>query len=122
MYMEFDGFERFRASGFALEKFDGQVEVVAHHFLDVVMLTSRGVFDKLVDHMLGQVQCDGFAVQATDDQGNQCSFQFTHVGGDGVSQVFNDFSGNSMPSAYIFFRMAMRVSSDGTCRSASNPT
>ena len=89
------GLNDFALPGFALEKFDGQVEVVAHHFLDVVNADlSCGVFDKLVDHMLGQVQCDGFAVQAClSDQGNQCSFQFTHVGGDAVSQVFNDFSG-----------------------------
>ena len=48
-----------------LEQLDGQVEVIAHHLLDVVDADFAGrVLDKLVDHLLGQIERDGLAVQA----------------------------------------------------------
>ena len=48
-----------------LEQLDRQVEVIAHHFLDVVDADFAGrVLDELVDHLLGQVQRDGLAVQS----------------------------------------------------------
>ena len=49
----------------AFEKLDGQVEVIAHHLLDVVDAHLTGcVLDELVNHVLGQVQGDGLAVEA----------------------------------------------------------
>ena len=78
----------------ALQQLDGQIEVIAHHLLDVVNADfACGVLDKLVNHVLGQIQGDGLAVQAClGDQRDQCAFQFTHVGGDAVGEVFDDFS------------------------------
>ena len=59
------GLDNFALAGLALEQLNGQIEVIAHHLLDVVNADfTCGVLDKLVDHVLRQVQGDGLAVQA----------------------------------------------------------
>ena len=88
------GLNDFALAGLALEELDGQVEVIAHHFLDVVDAHfAGGVLDELVDHVLGQIQGDRLAVQAClRHERNQCTFQFTHVGCDAVGEVFDDLT------------------------------
>ena len=78
-----------------LEQLNGQVEVIADHLLDVVNAHLAGrVLDKLVDHLLGQIQSHRFAVQAAlGKQTDEGSLQFTDVRVDGVSQVFHDLAG-----------------------------
>jgi len=88
------GLNDFALSGLALEELDGQVEVVAHHLLDVVDADlAGGVLDKLVDHVLGQIQGDRFAVQAClRHERNQRAFELTHVGRDAVGEVLDDLT------------------------------
>ena len=78
-----------------LEQLDGQVEVIAHHFLDVVDADFAGrVLDKLVNHLLGEVERDGLAVQAAlRDQADERTFQFANVRIDRVGEVLHDFTG-----------------------------
>ena len=87
------GLDNFALAGLALKQLDGQVEVVAHHFLDVVNADFPcGVLDKLVNHVLRQIQGDGLAVQAgLGHQRNEGALQLTHVGRDAVRQVLDDF-------------------------------
>ena len=88
------GLNDFALAGLALEKLDGQVEIVAHHLLDVVDADlAGGVLDKLVNHVLGQIQGDRLAVQAgLRHERNQRAFKFTHVGRDAVREVLDDLT------------------------------
>ena len=75
------GLNNFTLAGLGLQQLDRQIEVIAHHFLDVIDadLTGR-VLDELIDHLLGQVQSDRLAVQtALRNQADQSTLQFTDV-------------------------------------------
>ena len=64
VHRDLTGLHNLTLPGFALELFNGKVKVIADHLLDVIDADFSGrVLDKLVNHVLCQVQSDGFAVQ-----------------------------------------------------------
>ncbi len=88
------GLNDFALPGLGLQELNRQVEVIAHHLLDVVNADlAGGVLDKLVDHLLRQLQRHRFPVQAAlSDETNEGTLQLTDVRVDRIGQVLHDLA------------------------------